>query len=500
MDHYSKSKLKKSLVHFLMGKLFNGIAGLLYLLIVVRNLKKEEYGIYIGLISLLEIIYLFSGFGVTSFLQRYIPEYRVKYNNTILHRMVYKIFAFRFLFIMIFILIISGLRDNILDFFNISIGNKIVFIFGLYLIGEVMSRTQMEVFSALLLQGYQQWSLFLKNIIKLIMVVYFSYYLGELDLENLFIIESAQVYIALVVSFALIAIYFSKTEVEKNATVIVEKNNKTMLSFSLNSYAAQIMSLIYSQSALNLIVARYLGISEVAIFGFAQSIINLVKKYMPTYLLVGMIRPIFIAQFEKNKDSNEVSYLATFLLKINILILICLIVVIYFTGNDLISFMTNGKYVNISTLLIVLVFLLSLRSFHLVMNIVLTTYEKGKVESIATLISTSGIFVSLILGKYYGVYGVLAGAFICEILWGVISFLGLKRSGIDFKIRLGGFVRMIASGLIVFISYFILQDIFMPFEFINGAIIISVLYILFVLLFKAFNTNEKTQILGLLKK
>ncbi len=500
MDHYSKSNFKKSLAHFFVGKLFNGVAGLLYLLIVVRYLEQKEYGIYIGLISLVEIVYMFSGFGVTSFLQRYVPEYRVKCKSTVLRSVVYKIFAFRLLTIIIFILLFAFIGAEALEFFNIVLNEKMIFLFGLYLSGEIIGRALMEVFSALLLQGYQQWILFLKNMIKLAGISYFSFYLDVLDIEGLFIVESIQVYISLVISFVLLANYLSKTTAHKEATDNISKSKRSMISFSLSSYVAQIFSQLYGQSVLNLLVARYLGLSEVAIFGFAQSIVDLVKKYMPSYLLLGMIRPIFISRFAKNRDDKEISRLATLLLKVNIYILACLVVVTYFAGEDLVDFMTNGKYTNITALLITLIILLAFQSFHLIQNIVLATYEKGRLQIIATLISATGILISFVTWEAYGIYGILAGAFVCEVLWAIISVAGLRASGIDFEFYYIGMIKIIVSAIIVFVCYSVFIGIFAQLNIIVESIILTVMFMVTVEIIKGFDSRERSLLFGLVKR
>lgn len=76
--HYSLSRAKRSLLYFGIGKMGSTAAGLACLVIVVRALEREDYGLYVALIALLEIYYLSTGFGLSSAAERYVAEYRVK--------------------------------------------------------------------------------------------------------------------------------------------------------------------------------------------------------------------------------------------------------------------------------------------------------------------------------------------------------------------------------------------------------------------------------------
>src|SRR5690606_6332867 len=74
---YSAVELKFSAVHFLAGKAVSALLTLIILLLLIRILSTEEYGMYVLLVAGMELVMAVLSFGLPWLAARYLPEFRL---------------------------------------------------------------------------------------------------------------------------------------------------------------------------------------------------------------------------------------------------------------------------------------------------------------------------------------------------------------------------------------------------------------------------------------
>ncbi len=103
---YSSAALKRSALHFLTGKAASGMLALIILLLLVRVLTVEEYGIYVILVAGMELVLAVTSLGLPWTVARYLPEFRLRARGKMLATLCGKPMALISLFLVMGILLL----------------------------------------------------------------------------------------------------------------------------------------------------------------------------------------------------------------------------------------------------------------------------------------------------------------------------------------------------------------------------------------------------------
>src|SRR5690554_2296147 len=111
IDIYSRKNFVSSLIHFLTGKTVSGISNFLIIVLIVRNLPPEQYGIYTVLIGLSLFIDLISSFALNSAAFRFLPELIVSGAQKQFRKILSEIIIIRIISLFFFIVILYLFKD-----------------------------------------------------------------------------------------------------------------------------------------------------------------------------------------------------------------------------------------------------------------------------------------------------------------------------------------------------------------------------------------------------
>lgn len=137
---YSGSRFKRSLLHFFSGKSIVAVIGVLNLLLLVRALPKDQYGIAVSLIAFFEIIQLITNFGSFAAAYRYIPELRATQRNHALFRFSVLLMVFRFITLLMSVAVIYLFAAQIAEYMAVAEWVVILQCYLLVILFEGMSR------------------------------------------------------------------------------------------------------------------------------------------------------------------------------------------------------------------------------------------------------------------------------------------------------------------------------------------------------------------------
>lgn len=455
--HYSFVHVKRSLGHFIVGKVGSGLVGLTLLLLTVRVLAPTEYGAYVTFMALLEMTQLVSNCGLFAIAQRYVADCRINGSQRQLRHLVSRICFGRILTLLIACGGLHLAMPKLLVFLRIQ-GLEGVFItYLLVILAEGSSRYIDLIFESLLLQGRAQVSIFIRNASKLSVFCAAVWVERGLGLDRLVKLEAITAVFGLTLSLVLIAHYFwTKHETEHPEPSKVRYAPVGMVQFSLQFYLAQVIGQTYGADAIKLIVARTLGLMEAAIFGFAYSINVILQRYLPAYLLLGMMRPLFVAKKSAGADFSDINRMANLVFKVNVFCLAPLTAFLVLCGTEFSIFVSGGKYPHAGGLLVALCLLLILQTLHVVLGLLAIATERAGSNLLGTIAGTSGVIAGVWLAQTLGIYGLVTGLMSSEILWCFTVWLTLYLSGFHFRLDWLGFFKVIIAAVGVVA---ILQDL-----------------------------------------
>ncbi len=501
-NHYSSTRVKRSLLHFAIGKVGSGLAGLALLVLVVRVLPKGDYGTYVTYMALFEIIQLVSNFGLFPIAQRYVTDCRINGTQKQLIHLVSWACLGRFVSLL---LVCGGLyifSEPLLDFVGIP-GTKSSFnVYLLIMLTEGVSRYLDMIFESLLLQGLGQASIFFRNISKLCAFATMMWYSGGLNLDTLVWLETMTATAGLGLSLLFLVKYlWSHRTMEQTQAKQKRYAPSGRLKFSLQFYLAQVISQIYGGDAIKLIVTRLFGVMTAASFGFAYSISMILQRYLPTYLLLGMVRPLFVAKISGGSDFSEIIRMANLLFKLNTFCLAPVVIFFILYGTQFSLLVSGGKYPDAGGLLIFLCLLLIIQTLHVILGLMTNATGQASSTLLGTIAGVIGVVVGVVLAINYGIFGLVAGLILSEILWCTVAWLILSYFGFSFRLDWLGLFKPIFVSICtvaLFECVPVHADKFIDLLLMGGAVLLC--YIILSYIIKPFRRHERETINRFLPK
>jgi len=325
----NKSSLKKSISYLFASNILN--FGIIFIssILVFRNINRDDYGLYVLILSLFAIVELFMGGynqSITRFLKENIPE--IDKVQIILYTVYYKYFILSIFLLFIFIihqldLIVYLIRDysDVSDIFD-----KYILIAVLGSVLSVLSGISSTILTALYHYKITNNSLIIKNLCYLISVAILIYFTNDY-----FVFLYVSLFLNLILFIFLSSVLYSKYPEYLFFRLLKKKLDLGIYKKYLWSYATPLTTisiLTYVKNHLPiLILGKEFELEDVAIF----SIIKIFFKTLHT--ISGSFLQPLLSKFitVKNESINEYKfimnkiYYASFFLRIVIYVILLIL-------------------------------------------------------------------------------------------------------------------------------------------------------------------------------
>lgn len=344
---YSGERIKRGLVHFVLGKGVSAIAGIFAMLLVIRELSVDSFAAYSVLVALVETLTAISGLGLVHALLRYVPELYSKHYQVSLRNFVYGAVAVRTAVLLLAVVIAYMFADKLAPY--IGLGNVIP-AFQVFLLVVLLRSTthfMSMILESTLHQGLVQLGFTIATLARCIGMFYLLQR-GEVQLIDVIWVEA----ISDVTSFLVMLVGVARV-LASDATENVESdddgswlrlNLKQIAKFSLAGYMQHLAITPYGGHTNRLVGGAMLNVGAMAAYGFAQSLYEYVKRYMPAQLLAGLIRPVVVARYCEHRDFSVAARLCEQILQINILLIVGMFALLMVGGGDALHAISAGKY------------------------------------------------------------------------------------------------------------------------------------------------------------
>jgi len=502
MTPFTGSRIRKSLLHFTLGKALAGLIGVAILISLVRYMPAADYGIYVTWVAVMEITLLVSSAGVFAIAQRYITEARLPKNLRWLARLAWWSVVYRLATAALVAGVLALLSDTILG----RLGQpQIPDIFRLYLAALVLEGVARYIellFDGLLEQGRTQLSVLLRNGLRLMLLLTLWQSQGQLELIDVVYADLGAALAGALISTTLLLQCLRS--IGPDLSEKVEANGfqfRRIARFTLPLYLAQCVTQVYSPEAVKMVVSAMLGVLQAAAFGFAHAISSMLQRYLPAQLLIGLIRPVLVARRSDGAGDEELAAYANLILKLNHFLLIPAIAFFAIRGDEFVFVVAKGKHLDAGPLLFWLSGLLLLQGLHLVLSVVATAVEDSRAILIGTLAATPGIIVGLLLIAYVGALGMVAGLWLSELLWCCATVWSLRATGFLFRIDWEGWGRLgLCAGFAILVTHLLARGQSDFFSLLLTALVLGTAYLAAAFIVKPFSAQERAMINRLLPR
>lgn len=345
-NRYGADRIRKGLLHFLLGKGFSSIAGLVAMILVVRALSPAEFAAYSVLIALVEIVGALSGIGIPQIIQRYVPDLYQKRHDHSLRRVVVLAVCVRFSTLLAMTLAVHALAAQLAPALGIEAFVPELQLFMALVLFRAMAASLSQILDSTLHQGSAQLAFLAASVVRLIGISILTIQ-GEATLARVIAVEAAtDLLCALLMLYGIVRqiLLQPRGAQSDSADPGLASRARNILTFGASGYLQHLSILPYGSHTNRLIGGSMLATAAMASFGFAQALVLYLKNYLPVQLIGGLIRPILIARYSQTGDFSAAARLCQQSLKINILLLGFVFVGAFVAGEQVFLFVSAGKY------------------------------------------------------------------------------------------------------------------------------------------------------------
>lgn len=433
-ERYGKDRIKKGLLHFLLGKAFSSLASFFAMILVIRSLSVEDFGAYSVLIAFVEILTALSGFGFAHVLMRYVPELYLQHFRLALRGLIISAVTWRSCLLVTASILAFIFSENLVPLVGLS--NQVL-AFEVFLLVVVLRSTTYflsQILESTLHQGPNQLAFSIGALSRLLGMGYLLLH-GRTDLLDVIWVEALSDGLSLLVVFIgvlLVVGQQNKTDSHEGDRNWLHDNFSKLARFAMSGYAQNLAILPYGGPSNRLLAGHFLGSVPLANFGIAQSLYEYVKRYLPAQLLIGMIRPIVIARYCESRDFSVAANICNRVFQINILLIGWIFSMLIASGVEVFQWISAGKYgLNAAILFGLMLAVLLLETQRQQLELLCQTVEQYKQLIPSNFLLSSSLLLSILLIPFYGAIAIP-----------VVSILGLIVANffVKWRLKLNGYI------------------------------------------------------------
>lgn len=415
----------KSYYYVLVGLFASAILSFSSNVLLARNFKPEEYGLFFSLLTLAMLFANLNVSGIPLYLQDLISKKIFKKNSYYGKILLLIILLFSAIYYSFYFLwILYGPNDNL----NILI----LYIFSFLIIFQPfieMSKSLLQIDSQ-----FKKLSIlnFLINLLRFLLliflVLYFSKFLNLLNVSYVFVASTV------IPFFISIYIFFNYFNINLSNFFKFEKNILRSLKNSLINikfyFSSNILYFIFISTDI-LVIKYFLSDFHAGIFFASFSIILGMQLFSEATVRTFSYQYFKKSKFNKNKLKIFLKKNILFLL--NISIPMCIFV--FFFSELIINILYGENYKYSSKILKILIFIIPLKLIATNLSLLVITIKKSLYNTVAMLIITSfKIPLMILLISFFDLIGAVFSLIIIEIFYLIIlnfiinKYFFLKRT------------------------------------------------------------------------
>jgi O-antigen/teichoic acid export membrane protein len=178
----------------------------------------------------------------------------------------------------------------------------------------------------------------------------------------------------------------------------------------------------------------------------------MIYRYLPVFLLIGMVRPLFASARQRPDYGERLATLAGVTLKLNAFMVLPMIALFSVLGAEIASMLSAGKFEAASAYLLLLAILLLLQSLHATLSLVALAMEDGRAGMHGTFLALLGLGVGLAQLPALGGYGLCLGLLISELIWCGYVASRMLAHGVALRADRGGYSRMMLAAVVCWVA------------------------------------------------
>jgi O-antigen/teichoic acid export membrane protein len=491
--------LKRSAVHFLVGKGVSALLTLIILFWLVRLLSVEEYGAYVTFVAGMELTLSMASLGLPWVAARYLPEFRLHASGSALRHFVWRLTARIALLLVASSALLYVAMPWLLAHLELVQQTDVARLFLLVLLADGLGRHIREnTLEPLLQQGSAQISLVVRNIVLLFLLSIAALH-GAVRLDHVVLAELTASILG-----AILAFYSLATHLHKHRGLLTQDgwqapNWRVMQHMARHMYFSRLVNLTYSPQVFVFLIQHYLGLEATALFGFLRKLYGQISRYLPATLLFSLVRPKLVASYIGEGGMADLARNANLVGKLSLFVLMPILVFVWLADGELLTLLSGGKFAQSGYYLAGLLMALILYSQRQILETVAVASGKSH---LCIWGASFGVLVLpltyLLLKSGLGLWGPIIAIIISEMIFNVTVTLALTRIT-AYRPDATGFYKLGAAALAGFVlaQQIVISTPGWP-RVTLMAVLACVLFMLTSYFFKPFRADERATLNHLL--
>ena len=446
--HYGLNKVRRSLLHFASGRAMAGLLNLAALILVIKVLSVPEFALYSSLHALVLVLALITSLGVGTTLLRMIPELRAQDKNSQMYRLMLAGMALRSALFAggagLCLLFVASI-GQVLTVPGVEEFLALYLLVGLTRTAVVLLAGMME---SLLWQKQVQYTLAIGAGVKFFGLLWLMF-AGAVSLRQLIYLElivEALMFAGLALSG--IGCWVSDRQIEDdNSTNAIPWLR--YIKFSGLAYLQNLTSVLSGSGANRLFVAALFQTELVALYGVIDRLMEYIRRYEPTRLLLGMIRPVLNAHFQGRNSFTDMASIADALIRGNIVLLFVPLIALVFWLEPLMLGLGRAEYAVSWQLFAAFFFIAIITTLHTLLDLLVKLVERAQIYAVANVLLSGSLLLAIGLAPTFGLWAIVIANIIGQTLAIGVVIVGLWRA--EYKV-LVNWRRMIMTVVLGFVA------------------------------------------------
>lgn len=405
-SRYGNERVKRGLVHFLLGKGVSSIAGLLAVVLVVRGLSVPEFAAYSVLLALVEVFTAIAGLGLAHVILRYVPELYATHRAHSLRGLVSGALCLRTGVLVVALLAAAFWADLLAAVLKLDDFLPALQLFLWIVAFRSSSHILSQVLESTLHQGVSQLAFSAAALGRCLGMAWLLGQ-GSVSLFQVLALELAcDVLACAILLTGLVKVLRTAGLDGHTPSDDLQwwpSQRRTIVGFAAAAYMQHLATLPFGGNTNRLVGGAMFGDRVMAGFGFALTLYEYVKRYLPTQLLVGVIRPVVVTRYTADGSFQRVAHLCEQSFQVNLALLLLITTPVAVAGAEILSLISAGKYGQDSAwLLLALLALLSLETRRVLLEVLAQTVERYDLMIRSNLLLSSSVLVGIAAFPWLG--------------------------------------------------------------------------------------------------
>ncbi len=213
---------------------------------------------------------------------------------------------------------------------------------------------------------------------------------------------------------------------------------RRLVRFSAFAFAGNSLMVLKEASVANFVIAHHLGVTHVALYGLASTLVILLANLSPASLLRGVLTPLFTKRYTERKDSGDLVFAFNFTTKLVLLVTVPTLIIFAILGDKVIELVYGPDYLSAYLTLVILCIAHIVWALQYPYSPIIYALEKSELVLFSSVAYAMPLVTSLVLVPQTGIVGAAIGSATGAVLLWILNWAAFRwyvRVPLGFPVR-----------------------------------------------------------------